>query len=101
MFTYHSEKVKSAVAMTALVSALYSCEEAITPVADDLENAFSLTYQYGAWNKASAKVSNDVRSFTTRNKASMEVQIDSVTLEMTPRDQTSPFTIYGYDHDNN
>ena len=92
MFTYHSEKVKSAEYMTSLVSALYSCEDSMT-TSIDTKN-FWFKYEYGAWNKDSAKVTNDVRKFETivnkdttqKSKVTMEVLIESITLEKTPKD---------------
>lgn len=56
----------------------------------------------GAWNKESAKVTNDVRKLQTianDDSASMKVLIDSITVELNPNDNSAGFQIYGFDHD--
>jgi hypothetical protein len=89
MIYHHKKEVPSNRAITAFVSALYSCEDSITANKDSDgkdTNDFGLNYEYGAWNKQSAMITNDVRKLETFNPESMEVLIDSVTLEKTPAD---------------
>ena len=48
----------------------------------------------GAWNKESAKVTNDVRKLQTianDDSASMKVLIDSITVELNPNDNSAGF----------
>lgn len=51
----------------------------------------------GAWNKESAKVTNDVRKLATiaddhkLTSVSMKVLIDSITVELTPNDNSAGF----------
>jgi hypothetical protein len=62
MYSYYTEKKRNSekVPKKNYVTALYSCEESITPKGGD-DTDFKLEYSIGAWNKESAKVTNNVR----------------------------------------